>query len=520
MIRQPQTASNSMRVIQPALFCAALLGVPQQAGASTVPPTFSRDVAPIIWQHCSACHRPGEAAPFPLTNYEEVQKRARLIRDVTEDHTMPPWHAKPGSGEFRNARILSAEEIRTFADWVEAGAPEGDPAETPPFPDFPDGWQLGEPDLVLTMDAPFEVRADGRDIYRYFVLPLALPEDKWVTAIEVRPSARDVVHHILFILDNRGEARKLDARDQEAGFRGRGFESTGELGGWAVGTAPQHLPNDLAMHLPKESDVILQTHFHPSGKVEQEKTTLGLHFADKAPDKTLAGFQVPPDFGAFAGIDIPPGKADFVIEDSWVLPVDMDLISVWGHAHQTCVSFLGTASLPDGGTIPLLEIPAWDFNWQTIYQYAEPQRLPAGTRINVRIVYDNSENNPSNPNNPPKRIRWGEQTTDEMGSLIFQAVPAQEEDLPRFAEAEQEQKQRARLTAFVRFIGREKFSAALQSVEAADADADGKVARDELNEDWKDIAFGILDRDESGFIEAEEVRRGREFAERLFESNE
>jgi hypothetical protein len=407
--------------------------------------TFSEHIAPIVFSNCASCHRPGEAAPFSLLGYEDVEKRAKLVRDVVSERFMPPWHASRGAETFRGARVLTDEQVTLFEEWVEAGAPEGDPALAPPVPEFTEGWQLGEPDLVVSMGKAFEVQAGGRDIYRWFVLPLDLPEDKWVTAVEVRPSARSVVHHVLFFLDDKRKARELAAADTGApGFGGGEFQPTGELGGWAVGRTPQHYPGGLALPLPKGSDLVLQTHFHPTGKAEREQTVVGLHFAEKAPVKELLTFQVPPEYGAMEGIDIPPGEAAYSVEDSWTVPVALDLITVRGHAHQACISMEGTATLPDGTRKLLLAVPEWDFNWQEAYQFRTPERLPTGSRIDVKIVYDNSPRNPANPFSPPQRIKWGQQSTDEMGSLIFQAVAVDEGDALAFARAEEKQRQVAR----------------------------------------------------------------------------
>lgn len=479
--------------------------------------TFNKEIAPVVFSQCAGCHRPGEAAPFSLLNYGDVKKRAQLIRDVVEEKFMPPWHAERGHGVFKEARVLSDEQVALFSKWIEAGLPEGQAKDLPALPEFPSGWQLGEPDLVLEMPEAYEVRAEGRDIYRYFTLPADLPEDKWVTAVEVRPSARSVVHHILFFLDDKGKARELEAADTSAvGFRGRGFRRTGDLGGWAVGTSAHFYPDGLALPMPKGSDLVIQTHFHPTGKAEKEKTTIGLYFADKAPEKKLVSFQVPPMYGAFAGINIPAGESDYVVEDSFVVPVDMDLINVWGHSHQTCRSIEGTMTLPDGTVKPVLDLPDWDFNWQTIYQYQKPERVPAGTRIDVKIVFDNSADNPQNPNDPPKRIKWGEQSTDEMGSLIFQAVAAEESELPAFVQAEKDQQAMGRAMAGLRMVGKEAVSGIMSAIKVADADGDGAVSKSELKAGWAGMAFGLLDRNKDGVIGEGEMAAGEEMVTKVF----
>ena len=401
-------------------------------GGSVPMTTFSEHVAPIVFKNCSSCHRPGEAAPFSFLTYDDVRKRGRLIVSVIEDRFMPPWHAETGPLEFLGERRLSEEEIQTISTWVESGMALGDPKAMPPVPDFPVGWQLGEPDLIVRMDEAFEVPAEGPDIYRHFVLPLDLPEDKWVTAIEFRPGARSVVHHCLFFTDTTGRARKADAATPLPGFTrmGSALRGSGRLGGWAVGGNPRLLPEGLAQRLPKGADLVLQTHFHPSGKVEKEQSTVGLYFTEKAPKQSFAGVQLPPSFGALSGLDIPAGEANHALTDSFVLPVDVKAFAVSAHAHYLGKDMVMTATWPDGETRELLSIPEWDFSWQEQYTYKEMVSLPKGTRLNVTIHYDNSEENPNNPSDPPVRVRWGRESTDEMGSMTLRVIAENPSEMP------------------------------------------------------------------------------------------
>jgi hypothetical protein len=392
--------------------------------------TFSEHVAPIIFGNCTSCHRPGEAAPFSLMSYRDVSKRGRTILRVVERRYMPPWHPESGHGEFQDERRLSDRQIALLRRWVQTGMAEGDPRALPEMPKFQEGWYLGKPDLILTMDRAFDVPADGPDIYRNFVLRLNLPEDKWLTAIEVRPSARGVVHHMLYFSDGKRAGRDLDGKDGQPGFAGMAFRGTGLLGGTAVGGTPAKLPDGLALPLPAGSDLVVQTHFHPSGKAEQEKLTVGLYLAAKPPTRTLVGVQLPPAFGLFANIDIPPGKADYTVTDSFTLPVDVELVGVTPHAHYIGKSLRGWAVLPDGTTERLFLIKDWDFNWQGSYLYKRFVRLPRGTVLHAEVIWDNSAANERNPNQPPKRIRWGESTNDEMGSLRYLMVPVAEKDAP------------------------------------------------------------------------------------------
>ncbi len=417
--------------------------------------TFTEHVAPIIFNNCSSCHRPGEAAPFPLLNYSDVKKRARQIAEVTGEKYMPPWHADAGYCEFLDERRITDEQIGMLRQWYEEGAVEGKPAKLPPLPKFSEGWQLGKPDLVVTMPDAYTVPAEGQDIYRYFAIPLNLTEDKWVKAIEFRPSARSVVHHCLFFLDTTGTARKQDEADPEPGFNGggggrgrgllggggtgdtggRGFlggsSINGMLGGWAVGGNLRPLPEGLAWRLPKGADLLLQTHFHPSGKTEQEKSVVGFYYADGPPKQTFTSIQLPPVFGAISGIDIPAGEKNYVVKDSFVLPIDVEAFAVNGHAHQLGKEMKMIATLPNGQQKWLMKIGDWDFAWQEQYTYKKPFLLPKGTRIDSEISYDNSADNPRNPTIPPVRVRWGRMSSDEMGSVTLQVVAATENEMPQ-----------------------------------------------------------------------------------------
>jgi hypothetical protein len=399
--------------------------------------TFTETIAPIVYKNCTTCHRPGEAAPFALMSYEDVKKRAALIATVTQSRYMPPWHAAHGYGEFADERRLSDQEIADIGAWVKQGMPQGNPAKEPKLPVFPDGWHLGKPDLILEMPVGFELPASGPDIYRNFVIPTGLTEDKWVRAVEFHPSARKVVHHVLYAYDATGTLGKRSGGDGRPGFGGMGTVgvstgtgNSGSLGGWAVGATPQFMADGLALPLPKNSDFVLQMHFHLTGKAETEKSTVGIYFADRAPEHRLMAVQAPALFGFGAGIDVPAGNKNYTIDDSLTLPADMMAYSVGAHAHYVAKEMKATATLPDGTVKPLVWIKDWDFNWQDRYNYKDPVLLPKGTRIDVHLAYDNSADNPRNPSNPPKRVQWGEQSFDEMGSVTLQAVAVHKEDEP------------------------------------------------------------------------------------------
>ena len=423
-------------------------GAQGQGAADTV--TYTEHVAPILFAHCVECHRPGEVAPFPLLTYEDAQTRGSWIAFVTDARIMPPWKAGPSDYAFKNERRLTQEEIDTIARWVEDGMPEGDPERLPQLPSFTEGWQLGPPDLMASMAEPFPVPADGPDVYRSFVLPLDLEEDVWVRAVDFRPSVRTVVHHSLFFLDTTGSAHEREGQDGLPGFRSimggqlgghnpsqwdeinlTGEQRVGNLGGWAVGGRARELPEELAFLVPGGADIVLSTHFRPSGKPEREASAIGLYFADGPSEQEFTTIQLPPLFGALAGIDIPAGDPNYTISDSFILPVDIKAFNVGAHAHFLGKEIRLTATLPGGESKILLWIEDWDFDWQQQYQYADYVSLPAGTRLDVTITYDNSSDNPQNPSTPPVRVTWGEKSTDEMGSVMLQLVTTDPNDLPQ-----------------------------------------------------------------------------------------
>lgn len=500
------------------LFAAALPLLPVLAPAiEPVGPavTYHRDIAPIVYANCTGCHRPGESGPFPLTDYREVSRRAATIRRVVEDRYMPPWHANPETTDFRGVRRLDDSEISAIGRWIDGGKPEGDPAEAPPFPAFTEGWQLGEPDLVLRMDRPFEVPAEGPDLYRNFVLPLDLPEDKWIKAIELRPSARPVVHHSLYFLDDTGTARQLDGKDGRPGFSGMSLRTGAALGGYVPGASSRKLPGDLALPLPQGSDLILSTHFHPSGKVEHEQTTVGLYFADAPPKRKLESVQVPPAFGRGAGIDIPAGARDYTIEDSFTLPVAVEAHFVSGHAHYLCETMRMTAALPDGSQRILLDIPDWDLDWQDTYFFSEPVVLPAGTVLTSVITYDNSTDNPDNPTHPPVRVKWGRESTDEMGAITLSGVALDPGDAKRLSLSNRANRARifAQLGQSLREGGvLERLPAIVKSL---DRDGDGRLRESELPRRMRDALLLRLDRNGDKALDADEIETLREWLETL-----
>ena len=405
------------------LSCLMVTGVARAEG-----PTFNKDVAPILWKNCAGCHRPGEVGPFSLLTYQDAAKRAEFLEEVTASGQMPPWKPESGFGSFLDARRLSGAEIKTIAAWSDAGSPEGDAKDLPSLPKFPEGWQLGTPDLVLKPSEAFDVPASGDDIYRCFVIPIPIDTDKTVAAVEFRPGNRKVVHHALLYLDSTGAAKRKDESDVGPGyasFGGPGILPTGGLGGWAPGSVPRMLPEGVGKMLRKGSDLVLQVHYHPDGKAERDQSVVGIHFT-KTPAKTIvAGIAV-----RSRELDIPPGAGrHHVTAESAPLPVDAKALGIAPHMHYIGKEMKVVALLPDGKVTPMIWIKDWDFNWQGQYQYQSPVLLPKGTVIKLDAYYDNTVENPRNPSKPVKRVRWGEQTTDEMCLLGVQVITDTPADL-------------------------------------------------------------------------------------------
>lgn len=384
--------------------------------------TWSRDVAPVLWKNCAACHRPGEIAPFSLLSYEEAEQRAAQIADVTRIGFMPPWLPEHGFGDFAGERRLTAEQIATLQTWAEEGAPEGDPADLPPPPTWTPGWQLGEPDLVVSMADPYVVPAEGRDVFRNFVLPLPVDERRWVETLEFRSDNPPVVHHVILQVDESGAARRRDAEDPGPGFGGMDLSDShmpdGQFLGWTPGRVPDRGLPGVAWRLDPGTDLALQLHLTPTGRPEPVTATVGLYYADRPPTRH--------PFGLMLGseeIDIPPGVDDYTIRDRFRLPVDVRALGIYPHAHYLGDRMEVWADLPGGEKEWLIKIADWDFNWQDEYRYREPVPLPAGSVIHMLYTYDNSAANPQNPNHPPERVTYGYQSSDEMGYLLLRLLP-------------------------------------------------------------------------------------------------
>ena len=405
---------------------------PREASQNVV--TFSRHVAPIVYKHCGACHRPGESGPFSLLTYTDVRSRAADIVKVTESRFMPPWLPAQGDVEFVNTRRLNTAEIGTLRRWWETGSPEGDRSDLPPLPKWPADWQLGTPDLVVSLSAPYTLPSAGNDIYRNFVLPAVVRETRYVRAFELRPGNARVVHHAQMTIDATDSCRKLDAADAELGFAGMDMgESHPPEGfnlGWSPGKMPRPHPDNLAWKLEPGVDLVLQIHMRPTGKLEQIQPVIGFYFASEPPLETAFGLQIRAN-----DIDIPAGEDAYLVRREFELPIDVKLLSIYPHAHYICHDMKIEAHLPSTGHRELLRIPQWDFNWQDEYSLAKPFLLPKGTRLTMEYTYDNSAENLRNPNQPPRRVRAGNRSQDEMGNLWLQLWPVSADEMPQLKEA-------------------------------------------------------------------------------------
>jgi tetratricopeptide (TPR) repeat protein len=404
------------------IFIPALVGLGLRAWATPEAPDFRSDIAPVIWRHCAPCHHPGGAGPFSLVSYEDVRKRAREIADVTARRAMPPWLPAPQADEFREVRRLSDAELDLLQRWFRADAPEGSREPAPQPPAFSSDWQLGPPDLVIRMPAPFVVPPGGRDVYRHFVLPLSITNRRYVRAWELRSHAQ-AAHHAFVRFDRTGEGRRRDAEDPEPGFPGMDtppgiLAPNGHFSSWQPGAAPTRNPPGLAWTLEPGTDVVIQFHLQPGGKPEPLQAELGFYFTDEAPTNQPVKIGLV-DY-AFV---VPAGATNAMARDEILLPVACDVLGVLPHTHYLGRRILARANLPDGSVRQLLSIPDWDFNWQGAYLYERPVNLPAGTRIGFEITFDNSAANPRNPFSPPQPARFGPNTTDEMAELWLQLLP-------------------------------------------------------------------------------------------------
>jgi hypothetical protein len=394
--------------------------------------TFTKDIAKIIYNKCTNCHRPGEIGPFSLMNYQDSKLRASSIKNVTVSRFMPPWKPDPNYSRHLGENFLTDDEIKKISDWVAAGAPYGNANEEPPLPQFPTGSALGKPDLVLTFAKKHIHKGDNKDKYRYFVLPSGLLEDKIVKAVEVRPGNSRLVHHALIFQDTTGQARIYDARTPEYGFEGTSGFTTEQVlfytqyPSYAPGQKPVYFPDGIGQKLSKGADVVIQIHYAPITKEESDSTTINIFFADPKEKVT----RMVQDY-IMLPFNLVTGPFSFVIQPNTVktfegrmtMTEDRSLIGLFPHMHLLGKNWEVWLERPNGTKENLVKINDWDFNWQSNYYFKKYIPAPKGSVIVAKATYDNTSNNPYNPFSPARTISWGQNTTDEMYYLPILSVP-------------------------------------------------------------------------------------------------
>jgi len=407
------------------LFVASALAF---QGPSRRPVTFN-DIAPIVFKRCAACHRPSGSGPFSLLTYRDVQKRAAQIAAVTTSRFMPPWLPEPGYGLFADEQRLTPDQIHAFQAWVAQGAPEGDPGGLPAAPEAPGSWELGKPDVILELPRPYALPASGdqgRDVFRNFVLRVPVETTRYVRAIELRPGNPKVLHHANILVDRGGICRSREAAPG-TGFEGmdleiesESFDPDGYLLSWKPGSPPAPGTAGMSWRVDPGTDLVLNLHMRPDGKPETIQFSLGLYFANEPPTQFPMLLQLEND----RALDIPPGERNFTVKDEFTLPLDVEVLAVYPHAHYLGKDLEGYAILPDGRKQWLVWIKHWNLDWQGVFRYAVPLFLPKGSKLSMQWTYDNSSANLRNPSNPPRRVRAGNQATDEMSHLWLQVLPA------------------------------------------------------------------------------------------------
>ena len=395
--------------------------------------TYSREIAPIVYQHCAECHNPAQSAPFSLLSYADVFKHAAQVQKVVQNGSMPPWLPEAGCGEFLGERRLSASEKNLFAQWIHDGAKEGNPKDLPQPPSLSGEWQLGQPDVILEMPQAFTLGAEAPDLYRSFVLPVAGTGRRFVAASELKPG-NPAVHHAFVYLDRQRSVRAIEKDPAVPGVPGinapSGVESLGGyFASWQPGKRVYRAPDGFGWTLPADADMVVQCHLRPTGKPEQIRLRLGLYFTQSPPTRqTMKGLLRSLD------IHIPAGQADYVVSDQYVMPVDVDLLAFLPHCHFLGKDLRADAEFPNGEKRCLFHIPRWDFNWQGDYVLKNPLRLPSGTRVSMRYIFDNSAANPGNPFSPPRAVEYGPESTDEMAEFWFQILPVHPEEYAKLME--------------------------------------------------------------------------------------
>ena len=402
--------------------------------------TYANDIAEIIYQKCSTCHRPGEIGPMALTNYDEVKSWGTTIEYVTSNKIMPPWQADPEYNHFLEENYLTDDQIVLISEWVNDGMPRGNVSAEPDFPDFPEGSVLGEPDLVLEMQEEWLHKGNYEDDYRYFVIPTNLTEDRIIKAVEFRPGNSKIVHHALLFEDTTGVAASNDAATPEYGFDGFGSFSGGGIGetlnqkqfpSYVPGQKPIRFPDGVGQVLHAGADIVAQVHYAPWPVDETDKSSINIFFMDESEElleREVEGHIMVPFPSVIGELFFIPANSERTFHGTFRTPIDVSLVNISPHMHLLGKDWEVWLEKPDGEIINLIKIPDWDFNWQGTYYFERYIVAPAGTVIHAVASYDNTTNNPNNPSNPPKVVNWGEKTTDEMYYLPIGYVEYQQGD--------------------------------------------------------------------------------------------
>ena len=410
------------------LLLLVLGGAGPRAQAQTTPQyTFSQDIAPLIYNHCTSCHRTGEVAPFPLTNYAEVASHAQTIKYVTGTRYMPPWKPDPTYRHYLDENTLTDAEILKIRNWVDAGTPQGNPALTPQLPTFPSGSQLGTPDLVIPMAQAFTHQGNGQDMYRIFVLPVNMPTDRDIAAVEFRAGNKRITHHVIIGLDTTQQAQALDAADPGYGytqFGGFGFNPLEtNFAAWVPGMQSRFYPSGMGKKLYRRASLLVQIHYGPNFVTQKDSSVVNIFFARQPVTRYIQTVPAVSPVTLTNGPFVIPAGQVKSFRTQLVVPADVTLLSTSPHAHLLSKSWKVWAVKPNGDTIRLVKINDWDFRWQGTYRFTGLQHIPAGSRLMADAVYDNTAQNPRNPNSPPQTVQWGESTTAEMLLTYFDLLP-------------------------------------------------------------------------------------------------